>query len=70
MTEREEMTRVLAAARNYRTEVLPTGDDDERMAAEELDDALAAFHSFCPTHGGYDPDQRGAGWCPHCVAGH
>lgn len=62
------MTRLLAAARAYRTEVPPSGDSDETEAATELDDALRAFDAYCPTHGGYDPDQRGHGWCPYCVA--
>jgi hypothetical protein len=47
-------------------EVIPTGDDDERSAAEELDAAIAAYDETCPLHGGYDPDQRGRGCCPYC----
>jgi hypothetical protein len=61
--------RLLQAARTYRIEVLPNGDDDEREAADELDAAIAAFDAYCPKHRGFDPDQRGPGWCPYCVAG-
>jgi hypothetical protein len=64
-----ELTRLLAAARSYRLEVpIEAYSEDERSAARELDAALAAFTAFCPSHGGYDPDQRGPGWCPYCVA--
>lgn len=67
-TERGSALRdLLWQVRQYRMEVEP-GNDDEREAAVELDHVLRAFDAWCPLHGGYDPDQRGPGWCPYCVA--
>jgi len=65
-----DLTRLLDAARAYRLEVpLPARAHKEELeAAAELDAALEAFLDYCPTHGGYDRDQRGPGWCPYCVA--
>jgi len=43
-----DLQRLEAAAANYRTEVLPTGDADEMAAAQELDAALAAVRKETP----------------------
>lgn len=57
------------AASAYRREVVPLdSEEDEVAAADGLDAALNAYDAWCPRHGGFDPDQRGPGWCPYCVA--